>query len=303
MTKCVLIAAMIWMPVSLHSQARTEDDYQRETEQIALWEGRLAEAKKLPQHERLQKLLLGLRNMGHRRSNPERLSGVDVVFRDIQTELLSIPGHAKFIANEVERLREESQHLPRENQSSYDAQRQVLIDETLRHLPSPETVQVIGHYLDDERDLPPPKSLFLPENAFLACNALADLGLRDAPVTKRPGFASWKEAVAKQRAWYAQVNAGIIPFSFIGQNVEYRFKPDGTWETLAMVNPSDDGPRRINAEQSAPVRPFRRPTGDSDPSGSTEGGSLWPWLFGIPVLLLAAAIWLRSRNSAGLDSQ
>ncbi len=276
---------MVWISVSAHCEAKTEVDYQREAEQVALWEERLANARKLPQDDQIQKLLRGLRNMGHRMSDPERIDRVAVVFRDIQTELLTIPGHSEYVADEVELWREEAQKFSREAQSSYDAQRQILIDETLRHLPSPETLKVLGNYLYDERDLPP-KITFLPENAFLACRALTDLGIRDAPVKSRPGFSSWKESVTKQRAWYAQVKAGTLPFSFVGQKVEYRFKPDGTWETIAMINPPDDGPKLLRV---ATVKDLREPKKQRPPESQTlsERANHVPWLW-----LLAAGFLL-----------
>lgn len=290
MTNQLLIVTMVWISVSAHCEAKTEVDYQREAEQVALWEERLAIARKLPQDDRIQKLLRGLRNMGHRMSDPERIDRVAVVFRDIQTELLTIPGHSEYVADEVELWREEAQKFSREAQSSYDAQRQILIDETLRHLPSPETIKVLGHYLDDERDLPP-GPLSLPENSSLACMALSEIGLRDAPVKARPGYASWKEAAAKQRAWYKQVKAGNIPFSFVGQKVEYRFKPDGSWETIAMVNPPDDGPKSRQVAMVEEVRQPKkqRPT-ESEATRRQADQTPWLWLLAAGCLIVAGGL-------------
>ena len=237
---------------------------------------------------------------GRRRDNPPDSRWADI-YRNAQQILISTPGHAEYFADEVERFRKEVQHLPRMNQVGYDRERQWLIAETLRHLPSPETIQVLGHYLDDERDTPP-ELVFLPENSFLGCVALSEIGLRNPPVSARPGMHNWREELVKQNAWYAQVKAGTIPFSFVGQKVEYRFKPDGTWETTAMINPPDDGPSRIEAAQPTPVRPPKRSIVDSDSSGRSESDSLWPWLIGIPALLLAGVIWLRFRNFLGLKT-
>lgn len=253
--------------------------------------------KEYPTRENVVNLGRKLIGVAHYNSGSEEER---VAINIIVTTLLSIPGHAQYIADEVERFRKEVQHLPRMNQVGYDRERQWLIAETLRHLPSPETIQVLGHYLDDERDTPP-ELVFLPENSFLGCVALSEIGLRKSPVSARPGIHNWREELVKQKAWYAQVKAGTLTFSFVGQKVEYRFRADGTWETLAMANPPDDGPSRIKAEQSAPVRPPRRSIVDNDSSGRSERGSLWPWVIGIPVLLLAGAIWLRFRKSAGLN--
>jgi hypothetical protein len=271
----------------------TPGDIQAQNEGLARMREAAGELSGNPSNELILKLAAGLRKTAMR--NIYSVEGSDEVHQLLRESLLSVPGHAQCIADEVERFRKESEHLGRGNQASYDSKRQVLIDETLRHLPSPETIKVLGNYLYDERDLPP-KITFLPENSFLACMALSEVGLRDAPVKSRPGFSSWKESVTKQRAWYAQVKAGILPFSFVGQKVEYRFKPDGTWKTIAMVNPPDDGPRRINAEQPAPARPSKRTIVDRKSTGESESSVRWPWVIGIPVLLIAGAIWLRFKN-------
>lgn len=156
-----------------------------------------------------------------------------VVYAQLQKMILNTPNHARYIANEVEKMRQQEEHLPRANQTSYDRVRRTLIGETLRHLPSPETIQVLGNYLDDERD-PPPRLEFLPENSFLGCVALSEIGLRNPPVSARPGIHNWREELVKQKVWYSQVKAGTLPFSFFGQKIEYRFKPDGN-----MGNHSD----------------------------------------------------------------
>ncbi len=192
--------------------------------------------------------------------------------------------------------------------------RQWYLAETLKHLPSPETIQVLGHYLDDERDLPrdripgykefveslekPPEfQIFPPENARLAVYALSRIGLRDAPcpVIRSYGNSNssdWEGTLPKCREWYAKVKSGELAFSFIGQNVEYRFKPDGTWETteIDVVDP----PPAEQPEQSAipsVESPARQDTLDAIESEATSSSPLWPWLAAGCILLIAAAIW------------
>ena len=266
----------------------TAEDIQAQNEGLAGLREGAAELGRNPSEELILKLAAGLRKTAMR--NIYSVDGTAEVHHFIKDSLLAVPGHAQFIADRVERLREESQHLRRENQSSYDAQRQVLIDETLRHLPSPEAIKVIGNYLDDERD-PPPNITSLPENAFLARVALSDIGLRDAPVESRSDIHNWKESVIKQRAWYAQVKAGIIPFSFVGQKVEYRFKPDGTWETIAMINPPDDGPKPL---QVAAVKDVREPKKQRPPGSQTlserANRAPWLWLLAAGFLLFAGGM-------------
>ena len=40
--------------------------------------------------------------------------------------------------------------------------------------------------------------------------------------------------IADTRAWWEEIKSGKRAFSYKGQKVEYRFKPDGTWETIAL---------------------------------------------------------------------
>lgn len=213
-----------------------------------------------------------------------------VVYTRLQKMILNIPNHARYIADEVERKRQEEEHLPRGNQTSYDRVRRTLIGETLRHLPSPETIQVLGNYLDDERD-PPPRLEFLPENSFLGCVALSEIGLRNPPVSARPGIHNWREELVKQKAWYAQVKAGTLPFSFVGQKVEYRFKPDGTWETIAMVNPPDDGAKSRQVAMAKEVRePKKQRPADAEATGRRANHVPWLWLLAAGFLLVAGGI-------------
>lgn len=223
------------------------------------WTKTLDSIENYPLHERAVILGAAVR-IGSSNQNSERAE----IFSRSQRLLLDIPGHAQYIVAEVERNRKEEEHLPRGNQTSYDREREWLIGETLSHLPSPETIQVLGDYLDDERD-PPPKIVFLPANSFLACVALSEIGLRDPPVSSRPGIHNWREEQVKQKAWHAKVKAGIIPFSFVGQKVEYRFKPDGTWETIAMVNPPDDRPKHLQVAVATEDRkPKKQRPSESD---------------------------------------
>ena len=217
------------------------------------------------------------------------------VYTRLQKMILDTPNHARYIADEVERTRQEEEHLPRRNQTSYDRVRRTIIAETLRYLPSPETIQVLGNYLDDERD-PPPRLEFLPENSFLGSVALSEIGLRNPPVSARPGMHNWREELVKQKAWYAQVKAGTIPISFVGQKVEYWFKPDGTWETLAMENPPDDGPR--------PIKPIntneQRATKKQNPALASHElkppSDSFPWIVGVSIFLIAGTCWVALRK-------
>ena len=78
------------------------------------------------------------------------------------------------------------------------------------------------------------------------------------------------------QSWWEEIKSGKRTFSFKGKKVEYRFKPDGTWETLAMANPPDDGPKPTPAKPES-TRPEKNPppTPDKPPAApNTRTGIL-----------------------------
>jgi hypothetical protein len=173
-------------------------------------------------------------------ATPEALT----LYNQAQSAILDFEGHATLFGNLIEDERGKVAHLPANTgpRVSYDFNRQIVF-ETLVHIPSPETVKVLGEYLSDERDL----HEMTPEetagqsclsggstgNSTYATKALEKSALRSKPY--RPGSVLENDvAKAAWRKWWGGIEAGRETFSFSGQNVEYRFKPDGTWETLSL---------------------------------------------------------------------
>jgi hypothetical protein len=296
-SKIVFSMSLLFLFTAAISESRSSLSIQQEMQQVQLWETQLNESMPMNARDKFDSLWLGLRNMGFRKLSMDHDASVDMIFNKIQHTFLLIPGHAQYIADEVERKRKEEEHLPRANQTSYDQVRETLIGETLIHLPSPETIQVLGDYLSDERD-PAPEILFLPANSFLACVALSEIGLRDSPVSSRPGIHNWREEQVKQKAWYAKVKAGSLCFSFKGQNVEYRFKPDGMWETIALVNPPDDGPKPVRPVMSEPERPDKRSLSAAPEQGVSPRRNAWAWSISLALVILIGVIGWRVRLSS-----
>lgn len=242
----ILFHLVVCQQMSARAQSSNTDN--RESLQIELWADKLRESGSMTDSNKLESLQLGLKNMAHRKKIEGHSPEIDVLFSGIQTTLLAIPGHAQYFADEIERERELIKDTPPRSskRSTYNSKRFDYLNNVLTLLPSPETIKVLGHYLDDERDPLPPSALAqdwsgADSNAKIASGALIAIGLRNAPVVER----SWddpigKTAIARQRVWFSKVAAGEIAFSFIGQSVEYRFKPDGTWDTIAMVDPPRD---------------------------------------------------------------
>jgi hypothetical protein len=231
--------------------------------------------------------------MGLRASTRHHSSAIDEIFKKIQDEFLSTPGHAQFFIDEIER--ERAALDPRLRSSSLHYLRVKYIQETLVCLPSPETVKVLGNYLSDERDLIPPYisggeyMSGSPGNSRLACSSLRMIGLRDVSLGSTcDNIRIEDENLASACAWWEEVKSGKRTFSFMGQAVEYRFRSDGTWDTIPIANPPDDAPKPV----------VERITATTAPPPPAARGNAWAWILTAMIGALALVVWggLRSRK-------
>ena len=279
---------------------------QTEAEQVALWTSKLEEFHGKPPEAKLEALWLGLRNMGYRRTADGHSPAVDEIFGKIQDEMLSIPGHAQYFADRLAAARKKASD-PWTDGRYHDEFRLIL--ETMSHLRSPETVRMLGGMLESEED---PRSPEIDHDFFakleaakkngngigdsepiMLCNpptfamgVFYRLGLRDLPAQSATDY----YAVLKEyRAWWARLKSGELAFSFKGTKVKYCFKPDGTWETLAIADPPDDAPKPPPTRDRAKEQPA---TGQNPPARTTW----WAWIVGGALALIAVVAWLRLRS-------
>lgn len=216
--------------------------------------------------------------------------------RDLQDCMISIPNHAQYFADQIEREQKAVERYPTITgpRVSYDFNRTMHF-KTLSHLPSPETIAVLGHFLSDDKDTPVP--LMSPDsdwgpnpraNSYGSAYTIIDIGLRNPPVSiARRIDIDPDRCLATTRAWWDEVKSGKRTFSFLGQKVEYRFKPDGTWETIALTDAPDDAPK---AAKSPPLAAHMT-TGSSHPPGIR-----WGWIAAVVLVLLAGLAWLNRRK-------
>lgn len=236
----------------------------------------------------------------------------------LQAALLGIPGHAEYFGK---RIRDAYEPLkdPNPGVAIYDAGNEMMYSfATLKNLPSPETVKVLGDMLSDTWRLTPPPPIpdevsYTPGSLALSAveSALIYLPLREPP--KIPPVMAGEDPevvmVHPWQSWYAEVKSGRHTFSFKGKSVEYRFNPDGTWETLAMANPPDDGPKpesskpeAMRPEKSPPPPPPPPPPAPEPPappsSAPTTSPSIYGWIIGCGILVLAAVgVFLKRRHA------
>jgi hypothetical protein len=267
---------------------------------------RIQDLAKKPSHEALPLLSHLLMRFGSEKKFYSPKDRWTRCYLLAQSAMLQIPGHAKFLCNEYEQFR------ITEKIWEGGVTRYRLLIHKLANIPSPETIQVLGAYLDDFKDtdtakldidkqvivnkhLPRGEGLICGDLPWLATYALAEIGLRNPPLksAKLSMYSfdpectnQWK----KTRAWYQEVKAGKRTFSFVGQKVEYRFKPDGTWDTIALTNAEIDD---VVAEPPpAPAKPVEAlDVLATTPVSVTKETPWWPWLVGAVLVITAIISW------------
>jgi hypothetical protein len=275
----------------------TEENRKIEADQVRLWEQKLELARHKTAKEQMACLWLGLKNMGHRRTYSGHSVDVERVFEEIQSTMLSQPGHARYFADEIKREQKDVANYPTVAgpRVSYDRMRGMYFL-TMRHLPSPETIAVLGEFLSDDKDQPgpldPSKNYdydLPPANSVYSAGAINNIGLRDPPMNTGANAAHPDDLLAATRAWWEEVKSGQRTFSFKGQAVEYRFRPDGTWETIPVANSSDDGPKPVPSPTDSDKQ--ASPLAKVDSVKPADRSLFW-WISGIAGVLIALALAL-----------
>jgi hypothetical protein len=225
-------------------------------------------------------------------------------YDSVRMALVSIPGHARHYSNQVAAARKYATDIL--THRYYRESCEKLLD-TLPHLPSPETVQVLGEMLESRTDEPSQEALIdylkresrgsdvrLYYPSGMANVVFHLLGIRNFHEGTGPSGQVTNSDVEVIRSWWEEVKSGKRAFSFKGQAVEYRFKPDGTWDTFPIANPPDDGPKPFAAVLASPSEAH---PGSSD---STSGKTMfkpWPWILIAMIGGLVLVIWGGLRRS------
>jgi hypothetical protein len=220
--------------------------------------------------------------------------------KKIQEDIATIPGHAEFFANKIKEEQERVKDIPLRSlpgRIEYNTRRYTYISKVLTNIPSPETIQVLGEFLWDEKDNQPvgPNDDWgaIEANANLAGLALSQIGLRNPPI--ETVFMGSPTEFQVWRTWYEEVKSGKRAFSFKGQNVEYRFNPDGSVSTT---------PIKVEEERPAPA-PSKPEVIQQQPTTQVPTSTPAPvveptrWLWIIVGLIVAGLIALVTSSRKG----
>jgi hypothetical protein len=247
--------------------------------------------KDFPTTENAIKIFDGLETCGRYIKMDDSLNVA--VYKELRNAAVAVPQHVDILTKKVESARAalpEGAKFHSGAHNQFQRIRCTIIRDTMCHIPSPEVVRALGKYLDDDRDTPPPMTKYQDwidtnANSYLACTALQKIGLRDCPLPVRAvenadNLATWK-------LWWGPIEAGNRTFSFEGQDVEYLFRKDGTYETL-----SRDGAQKRIATGAA---------GETKNPPTKIGKPMQRWL----IFLGGCAtlcVWLRWKAKRGSQS-
>ena len=230
------------------------------------------------------------RLVGQLSESPNKERGDRTVYNLAKLTLVTIPGHAEYYANRINKVREEVDGVIQSG-GKYPPLSDLLNEQmygfqTLSQLPSPETVRVLGEFLTDERGrmIIPPESkgremklydLWQQDpNSTLAAETLSRLPLKTKP---HAVIDEWdKDSLTPWIHWYAQIKVGRRTFSFEGDPQEY----DLTGPVSGTRNP--DTPR----ERRRPTDPK-----SAKATATPKSPSSTPWIAGAIVVLIGAGGW------------
>jgi hypothetical protein len=215
----------IYFQFAKGAENKPEPPEDRESSQVLFWRTKLNQYSSASNVEILDNLNLGLINLGYRKKSEGHSSEADRLFFDLQQKIMSIPGHAQYFSDKIKIEQESVKNDPhlRGGRLDYDRNRGTYISEILINLPSPETIRVLGDFLDDDLDYRckpnTHRGYDFYANSDFAMKALVGIGLNNSPQIEK--FTDQEQDITLWRNWYAKVKAGTLTFSFVGNPTEY----------------------------------------------------------------------------------
>lgn len=254
-----------------------------------------------PSKENVLALTQRLKSMGTTDPNEAQL------YQEIQSLLLATPGHAKYHQERLDDMRNAIRNEPDVNIKrglyyddklledhgrtpfGYDHQQAVAGLESLAKLPSPESVAVLGHFLEDPEgrdgksiiEETEDEGRLSPYISYNAANILEKIGIEHPP---SPYKTSWGKVDA-WKEWWGDVKSGKRTYRFAGSDIEYG--PNGPVAAKSDRRKTGSG---VNQDVADSVSQGSRPL-SSKPPVAMYGISIGYWLAGVAVLLAAIGLW------------
>jgi hypothetical protein len=167
--------------------------------------------------------------------------------------------------------------------------------ETLKHLPSPETVRVLGDFLSDLSATPVLLHQHMKEApmAVYALGALAKLPIANKPADTKQDYESERD-LPKWQQWYEEIKSGKRTFRFEGDPTEYDLNgpaPKEKLERIALHQRMESDRAERHGRKDAPNGDAKE-TRDEEP---TTRKSIDSNMIVAGLALLAAAVWYYAR--------
>lgn len=211
------------------------------------------------------------------------------VFSRAQSVIMGIHNHAEYFENEIE-VGIQGEFREAAGKGGVYPWRHLAFSR-LRRLPTPQSVELLGRLLDDDRDpwvVVPAGEVSSgrpPPNSHFAARTLNQIGIVGVPLIEPLNTDRDHEAARDQwKLWYAQVKAGNRTFRFKGDPREYNL--DGPVPAVGVATrPQKTGPSK-----------------SEEGSRGVEEGREVPWGgvgAALGLLLLAGFACLRSMRRKG----
>ncbi len=221
------------------------------------------------------------------------------VRKELQEAILAIPGHAEYYQNRINIARNWLDKAYADSTALGVAQNSLRNEQmygfmTMEHLPSAETVRVLGEFLYDERGRPETEEMLLKivdsdgtlmeePNSDRAAVSLGRL-IANPPYPQRSfvrpsDLEMWK-------LWYEQVKAGNRTFHFHGDPQEYTLKGPVSAAAVSMPEPG---------------RPVKRPdpsTAATEPAEPSPRSPVMAVFWALLVAAVGYGVWRFRRTAA-----
>lgn len=184
--------------------------------------------------QKLEKLGVVIRGVGHFKQFGNRydLGQLPELLTEVQSVIIMIPDHAAHFAKNIKDLQTKLNNAPEADKwnvrPAYDSA-QANGFETLSHLPSVETVRVLGEFLYDEEGglgmkeggpMPTIDEIMAQQKRNCDKAVMALSALVDSPPIEKSGSLR-AEVFEAWRQWFEEIKSGRRTFRFEGDPTEY----------------------------------------------------------------------------------